>query len=143
MQRVDYERPADIPAALRGGATAGAAYYAGGTTLLDLMKLDIETPQTLVDINHLPLGGIEMRDGTLRFGALTRMSDAADHPDVGTHAPAIAAALLVSASAQLRNMATLGGNLLQRTRCMMFPPVVALLRSCVLAPDSSACDNTG
>ena len=95
------------------------AFLAGGTTLVDLMKLDVLTPHRVLDINDLPLRGIDTTDG-LRFGALERMSDVAAHPGVY---PAISRALLLSASQQLRNMASIGGNLMQRTRCTYFRDV--------------------
>jgi xanthine dehydrogenase YagS FAD-binding subunit len=94
-------------------------FLAGGTTLVDLMKLDVLTPRHVVDINALPLHGIDTGDG-LRLGALERMSDIAAHPGVY---PAISRALLLSASQQLRNMASIGGNLLQRVRCTYYRDV--------------------
>jgi len=100
-----------------------AALIGGGTSLLDLMKANIEQHSLLVDINRLPLLGIESASGGLRLGALERMSDAAEHPLVQKEYPAISQALLASASPQLRNMASLGGNLLQRTRCGYFRDV--------------------
>lgn len=125
MRRVSYERPAAISAALALGDGPHAAYYAGGTTLVDLMKLDVLTPRALVDINGLPLAQIESTHERLRLGALVRMSDAAADAGVRRSVPAIAEALEASASPQLRNMASLGGNLLQRTRCAYFRDVVA------------------
>jgi xanthine dehydrogenase YagS FAD-binding subunit len=104
-----------------GGATA--QYLAGGTTLLDLMKLDVMRPRRLIDINALQkaeLGRIESGPDGLRLGALVRMADAADHAEVRRNYPVIAQALALAASAQLRNMASLGGNVLQRTRCTYF-----------------------
>ena len=118
-----YERVADVAGALAAGTVDGAAYYAGGTTLVDLMKLDVLTPQMIVDINHLPLATIAEAEDVLRLGALARMSDTADDERVRRFAPAVAQALDASASGQLRNMATLGGNLLQRTRCAYFRDV--------------------
>ncbi|GAA4355200.1 xanthine dehydrogenase family protein subunit M [Hymenobacter saemangeumensis] len=100
-----------------------AAFIGGGTSLLDLMKANIEQHSLLVDINRLPLLGIESTGGGLRLGALERMSDAAESALVLQGYPAIAQALLASASPQLRNMASLGGNLLQRTRCGYFRDV--------------------
>jgi xanthine dehydrogenase YagS FAD-binding subunit len=120
VQRISYERPGTLEAAVQAGAAEGAAFYAGGTTLIDLMKLDVMTPSTLVDINRLALAGVDVSPLKLRFGALARMSDAAGDPRVRQAAPAIAEALEQSASAQLRNMASLGGNVLQRTRCAYF-----------------------
>jgi xanthine dehydrogenase YagS FAD-binding subunit len=101
--------PATVEAALASPGT----FLAGGTTLVDLMKLNVLTPDRVTDINALPLRGIDTSDG-VRIGALERMSDIARHPGVY---PAISRALLLSASQQLRNMASIGGNLLQRTRC--------------------------
>src|SRR6202041_176494 len=100
---------------------ADVRFVAGGTTLLDLMKLNVETPSRLIDINRLPLDKIEaMPDGGLKIGATVRNSDLAHHPAVQRDYPVLSQALLAGASAQLRNMATTGGNLLQRTRCMYF-----------------------
>ncbi len=100
------------------------AFFAGGTNIVDLIKLDVAMPDTLIDINALPLGTIETRpDGTLWIGALARMSDTADHPAVRAAAPAVSRALNLSASPQLRNMASIGGNLMQRTRCAYFRDV--------------------
>src|SRR5258708_1718544 len=98
---------------------------AGGTTLIDLMKLDVMRPSTLVDIN--PLAGewsqINLEGGNLKLGALARMSDVAGHPEVQQFYPVVAESLKLAASPQLRNMATLGGNVLQRTRCSYFRDV--------------------
>jgi xanthine dehydrogenase YagS FAD-binding subunit len=104
-------------------ASAQSQYLAGGTTLLDLMKLDVMRPTRLIDINALQdsrLSQIEFGTRDLRLGAMVRMSDAADHPDVLKQFPVIAQALQLAASAQIRNMASLGGNVLQRTRCNYF-----------------------
>jgi xanthine dehydrogenase YagS FAD-binding subunit len=115
MRPFELTRPATLDDALTGGGT----FLAGGTTLVDLMKLDVLTPRHVLDINALPLRGIDVGDG-LRIGALERMSDVAGHPGVY---PMISRALLLSASQQLRNMASIGGNLLQRTRCTYFRDV--------------------
>jgi xanthine dehydrogenase YagS FAD-binding subunit len=115
MRPFDLTAPATVEAALASPGT----FLAGGTTLVDLMKLNVLTPRHVLDINALPLRGIDTSDG-LRIGALERMSDVARHPGVY---PAISRALLLSASQQLRNMATIGGNLLQRTRCGYFRDV--------------------
>ncbi len=114
-------RPFELtaPATLDAAVTTPGTYLAGGTTLVDLMKLNVLTPRHVKDINDLPLRGIDTRDG-LRVGALERMSDVAGHPGVY---PVISRALLLSASQQLRNMASIGGNLLQRTRCGYFRDV--------------------
>ncbi len=97
-----------------------ARFYAGGTTLVDLMKGGVEVPSRVVDISRLPLTGIETRGDRLRIGALARNSDVAYDPTVAARFPALAQALLSGASGQIRNAATVGGNLLQRTRCTYF-----------------------
>jgi xanthine dehydrogenase YagS FAD-binding subunit len=100
---------------------ADVRFVAGGTTLIDLMKLDVESPTKVIDINRLDLAKVEKQpDGTLRIGALVRNSDLAHDPNVTRDYPVLSQALLSGASAQLRNMATTGGNLLQRTRCPYF-----------------------
>ncbi|MFC3126030.1 FAD binding domain-containing protein [Pseudoroseomonas globiformis] len=107
-----------VPAALADSRTR---ILAGGTTIYDLMKLGLEAPATLLDITAIPgLDGIQVTEGQLVFGALARMSDAAAHPEVLRRCPVLAESLNRAASQQLRNMATLGGNLLQRTRCAYF-----------------------
>jgi xanthine dehydrogenase YagS FAD-binding subunit len=116
-----YERAATIDDATRAASQANAKYIAGGTNILDLMKLQIEQPAHLVDVNDLPLAKIEdTPDGGLRIGALVRNADLAADPRVRSRYPVLARALLAGASGQLRNMATTGGNLLQRTRCFYF-----------------------
>jgi xanthine dehydrogenase YagS FAD-binding subunit len=98
-----------------------AVFVAGGTTLIDLMKLNVMLPSALVDINSLPLDKIEsIPDGSLRVGAMVRNSDLAHHELVVKHFPVLSQAILAGASPQLRNMATTGGNLMQRTRCYYF-----------------------
>jgi xanthine dehydrogenase YagS FAD-binding subunit len=100
---------------------ADIRFIAGGTTLIDLMKLNVETPQKLVDITHLPLARIDtLPDGGLSIGAMVRNSDVANHPVVQKNYRVLSEAILSGATVQLRNMATTGGNLLQRTRCMYF-----------------------
>jgi xanthine dehydrogenase YagS FAD-binding subunit len=101
-------------------------YLAGGTTLIDLMKLDVMRPEVVIDINPLAgtaAGRIDIGPHGLRLGALVRMADAADHPEVRSQYPVIAQSLMLAASQQLRNMASLGGNVLQRTRCTYFRDV--------------------
>jgi xanthine dehydrogenase YagS FAD-binding subunit len=115
MRPFELTAPVTVEAALASPGT----FLAGGTTLVDLMKLNVLTPQHVLDINELPLRGIDTSDG-LRIGALERMSDVARYPGVY---PAISQALLASASQQVRNMASIGGNLLQRTRCTYFRDV--------------------
>jgi xanthine dehydrogenase YagS FAD-binding subunit len=122
MKNFDYVRPASIADAVAAATTPGAAYLAGGTNLLDLMKGEILRPSRLVDISRLPgLDAIEpLADGGLRIGALVRNADLAHDPGFAKKFPAVAEALLSGASPQLRNAATAGGNLLQRTRCAYF-----------------------
>lgn len=128
MQTFAFNRAASTDQAIRLGAASQTAqqgaqvrFIAGGTTLTDLMKLGVEQPQQLVDINHLPLAEITAIDGGgLKVGALVRNSDFAQHPQVKADYRVLSEALLSGASAQLRNMATTGGNLLQRTRCTYF-----------------------
>jgi xanthine dehydrogenase YagS FAD-binding subunit len=121
MTPFTYSRAASAREAAAAGVDARAKFIAGGTNLLDLMKLEIETPARLIDINRLPLDRVEAtRDGGLRIGALVRNADLAAHPVVRRDYGVLSRALLAGASGQLRNMATTGGNLLQRTRCYYF-----------------------
>jgi xanthine dehydrogenase YagS FAD-binding subunit len=114
--------PSDLRETL-GQYEDGAAYIAGGTTLVDLMKLEVMTPRAVLDISRLALRGISERGGGLYIGALEPMSDVAAHELVTTGYPVLAQALEASASPQIRDMATIGGNLLQRTRCGYFRDV--------------------
>jgi xanthine dehydrogenase YagS FAD-binding subunit len=120
-----YERAADAAGAVAASRDApGTVYLGGGTNLVDLMKLGVETPARLVDVSRLPLDAIEaLPDGGLRIGAAVRNSDLATSELVRTHYPLLSQALLSGASGQLRNMATIAGNLLQRTRCPYFQDV--------------------
>ncbi len=128
MKTFEFLRPANPAAAVATAAQAKTAqqgadvrFLAGGTTLVDLMKLNVETPARLLDINRLPLDKIEATpDGGLKIGATVRNSDLANHPTVQRDYAVLSQALLAGASAQLRNMATTAGNLLQRTRCVYF-----------------------
>jgi xanthine dehydrogenase YagS FAD-binding subunit len=122
MNRFDYVRPATVADAVAAAAEPGATYLAGGTNLLDLMKGNIARPSRLVDVTRLPgLDAIETLDeGGVRIGALVRNADLAHDHDFARRFPAVAEALLSGASPQLRNAATVGGNLLQRTRCAYF-----------------------
>jgi xanthine dehydrogenase YagS FAD-binding subunit len=121
MQAFQYNRVNDIAGAVGTGAAAGVKFIAGGTTLIDLMKLHVEQPTTVVDINSLPLDKLERTaDGGLKIGAMVRNSDLAHDATVQQEYPVLSQALLSGASPQLRNMATTGGNLLQRTRCYYF-----------------------
>ena len=121
MKAFTYERANSLAQAAIGSTKPGAKIIAGGTNLLDLMKLQVETPTHLVDINRLPLDKIEdTPEGGLRIGAMVRNSDLAADLRVRQHYGVLSRALLSGASAQLRNKATTGGNLLQRTRCTYF-----------------------
>ena len=128
MQAFTIASPRDLNAALAAGPQDGAKYIAGGTDLMQLAKEGVEQPRQLIDIAALLPRTISKADanvgatavGTLRLGALATMSEAAAHPDVRAGWPAISEALLLSASPQIRNMGTMGGNLLQRTRCGYF-----------------------
>jgi xanthine dehydrogenase YagS FAD-binding subunit len=105
-------------------AVTQSAFIAGGTNLVDLMKIDVMDPKELVDLNQLPMRGIALDNAGLRIGALERMAYVAERPEIVEHFPVISQALLKSASAQLRNMASIGGNLMQRTRCGYFRDVM-------------------
>ena len=134
MRPFQFARVEDVKAAIHAHTGGGRAddvstsnspnqYLAGGTTLLDLMKLDVMRPARVIDINALQQtnsGKIEFSSKGLRLGAMVRMAQAADHPDVRKNFPVIGQALQLAASAQIRNMASLGGNVLQRTRCSYF-----------------------
>jgi xanthine dehydrogenase YagS FAD-binding subunit len=139
MQPFVYRTVADVEAARAALlAEPGAKVIAGGTTLIDLMKAGVETPRVVIDINRLPLTGIALDpSGTLRIGALARNSDVAGDPAVAAAFPVLAQALLAGASGQLRNMATVGGNLLQRTRCSYFRDPAA---RCNRRVPESGCD---
>jgi len=117
-----YTRASDIGDAVRQiAADPAAKFIAGGTNLIDLMKENVTRPSRVIDITHLPLNRIEeTENGGLRIGALVPNSDLAYHPQIAARYPLLASALLAGASAQLRNMASTGGNLLQRTRCLYF-----------------------
>lgn len=121
MNRFDYVRANSLNEAIRALAAPGAVALAGGTNLVDLMKYDVAHPSCVVDISRLPLAEISaLPEGGVRLGALAANADTAYHPAVQERAPMIASAILAGASAQLRNVATNGGNLLQRTRCAYF-----------------------
>ncbi len=119
--RFAYSRASDIAEAVRDAGVAGARYVAGGTNLVDLMKYDVEQPTALVDINALDLHAVtELESGGLHLGALATNADTAYDPRVQARYPLVTSAILAGASAQLRNAATNGGNLNQRTRCYYF-----------------------
>ena len=142
MNQFEYVRPANVADAIAAAAAPGAAYLASGTNLLDLMKGGIMRPSRLVDVSRLPgLDRIERLDnGDVRIGALARNADLAHDADFARSYPAIAEALLSGASAQLRNAATLGGNLLQRTRCSYFYDTAS---ACNKRAPGSGCDAHG
>ncbi|OUZ09049.1 molybdopterin dehydrogenase [Aeromicrobium sp. PE09-221] len=125
MRPFDYERATDAADAVaRAASRPEAVFLAGGTNLVDHLKLGLVEPELLVDISHLPLAAIEQEpDGTLDIGANVRNADLAAHPAVRRSHPLLSRALLSGASGQLRNLATTGGNLLQRTRCVYFQDV--------------------
>ena len=144
MSAFEYTRPDDVAAAVALVSTdPGASYLAGGTTQLDLLLKDgVVAPERLVDIGRLPLHGITRAEDTLRVGALTTMEELAADPTVSERVPLVREALLAGASPQLRNMATIGGNLLQRTRCRYFrDPTVAACNK--RAPGSGCAAVTG
>jgi xanthine dehydrogenase YagS FAD-binding subunit len=128
MELFQLRRAVDVRDAISAAGAAGTAqqgaqvrFLAGGTTLLDLMKLNVERPKQVIDISRLALDKIERStQGSVQIGAMVRNSDLAHHELIQTHYPVLSQALLAGASAQLRNMATTGGNLLQRTRCVYF-----------------------
>jgi xanthine dehydrogenase YagS FAD-binding subunit len=142
MNTFDYVRPTTVRDAVAAAAEPGAAYLAAGTNLLDLMKGNITRPRKLVDISHLPdLDGIaDLPDGSVRIGALVRNADLARDRNFARRFPAVAEALLSGASAQLRNAATVGGNLLQRTRCAYFYDVAT---ACNKRNPGAGCDARG
>jgi xanthine dehydrogenase YagS FAD-binding subunit len=139
MKSFDYVRPTSVSDAVAAAAQPGAAYLAAGTNLLDLMKGGITGPNRLIDITRLPgLDRVErMPDGGLRIGALVRNADLAHDVEFARSYPAVAEALLSGASAQLRNAATVGGNLLQRTRCAYFYDTAG---ACNKREPGSGCD---
>lgn len=121
MRAFEYNRASDLTDAAQAASTEGAAVIAGGTNLIDLMKQEVVTPSRLIDITRLDLGGIEdTPEGGLEIGAMVSNSDLANDMRVRRHYPLLARAILSGATGQLRNKATTGGNLLQRTRCNYF-----------------------
>jgi xanthine dehydrogenase YagS FAD-binding subunit len=124
MEAIAYERATTVDEAVKAAREPGVAYIGGGTNLLDLMKGGVARPLKLVDITHLRENGLDtvqaLPSGGIRIGALMRNSDTADHALVRERYPLLTQALVAGASAQLRNMATVGGNLMQRTRCPYF-----------------------
>ncbi|SDM08123.1 xanthine dehydrogenase YagS FAD-binding subunit [Modicisalibacter muralis] len=139
MREFAFQPTARIDQAVQAHASdAGAAFIAGGTTLIDLVKLDVMRPARLVDVSRLPLDDVErLDDGRLRIGATVTNTDLAHHPLVTEHYPLLSQALLSGASTQLRNMATTAGNVMQRTRCPYFRDVAA---ACNKRQRGSGCD---
>lgn len=142
MIAFQYARASSVADALRlMTASPGARFIAGGTNLVDLMKMDVERPARLIDVSRLPLGTVEeLAGGGLRIGALARNSDVAVHPAVERRYPLLSRALMSGASQQLRNMASVGGNLLQRTRCAYFYDVAT---ACNKREPGSGCAAVG
>lgn len=141
MRPFTYERATDTRGAVDGVSRPGAKFISGGTNLLDLMKLEVERPSHLVDISRLPLTEIEEPpDGGLRIGAQAANSDVAAEARVRTRYPVLSQALLAGASGQLRNKASIGGNLLQRTRCPYFYDTAA---GCNKREPGSGCSAIG
>ena len=123
MKSFEYQRTATPAEALHAGTTRGAKFLAGGTNLVDLMKYGVESPAKLVDINRLDLAQVSSEQNGVMIGALVRNSDLANHSLIKAQYPLLSQALLSGASPQLRNMASTGGNLLQRTRCYYFTDI--------------------
>jgi xanthine dehydrogenase YagS FAD-binding subunit len=142
MKTFDYVRPATVREAVAAASEPGAAYLAAGTNLLDLMKGGVTRPSRIIDISRLPgLDRIEdLPDGSVRIGALVRNADLARDRSFARRFPAVAEALLSGASAQLRNAATVGGNILQRTRCPWFYDAAS---ACNKRSPGSGCDARG
>jgi xanthine dehydrogenase YagS FAD-binding subunit len=120
MKPFAYIRASTVPDAVSGIAQPGTKFLGGGTNLIDLMRMEVEGPARLVDITRIPLASVEEHEGGVRIGAMARNSDVAENPLIRQRYPVLAEAMLAGASAQLRNMATMGGNLMQRTRCYYF-----------------------
>ena len=129
--------PSAVDAAGAVAARPGAMFLAGGTTLVDLMKVDVLTPDTVVDVRHLGLSSIDVSDHAITVGAAVTNSQLAWHPVVRDRYPVLSEAILSGATTQIRNMATVGGNILQRTRCPYFRDVHA---SCNRRQPGSGCD---
>src|SRR5271155_2667631 len=142
MKSFDYVKPVTVREAVAAASEPGAAFFAAGTNLLDLMKGGVSRPNRLVDISRLPAldRSEDLADGSLRIGALVRNADLAHDRTFAQRFPAIAEALLSGASAQLRNAATVGGNLLQRTRCAYFYDAAC---ACNKRAPGAGCDARG
>jgi xanthine dehydrogenase YagS FAD-binding subunit len=142
MQPFTLDRGRDIADTIRRGRIAGTDYIAGGTDLMQLLKDDVRRPAHLVDLEGLDLDRITVTPKGVRFGAMVRMSAVADHPDVIKDYPVISQALLASAAPQIRNLGTIGGNLLQRTRCPYFRDTAAACNKRVPGTGCSAIEGS-
>ena len=141
MQPFSYVRADSLDHALHEAAQEGASIMAGGTTMVDLMRGDLAAPKRIVDIGHLPeLSAVETSGPVLRLGALARMADVAEDKDLARDYPALTESLQLAASQQIRNAATLGGNILQRTRCPYFRNGVSACNKRVPGSGCSALD---
>ncbi len=120
MNNFTLTAPTDLPGATQSAARPGASFIAGGTTVLDFWKLGAYPMQSVVDLSGLPLKGIQAGPGNLKLGALETMNAVGEHPDVQAHWPVVSQSLLLAASPQIRNMGTMGGNLLQRPRSVTY-----------------------
>jgi xanthine dehydrogenase YagS FAD-binding subunit len=141
MRSFDFRRAVDRTEALSMASAQQAHYIGGGTNLVDLMRQNIEAPAALVDVSRLPATSETMTDGGLVIGAAVRNSVVAAHPVVRSHYPMLSRALLAGASAQIRNMATVGGNIMQRTRCSYFYDAAG--SSCNKRDPGAGCDAIG
>jgi xanthine dehydrogenase YagS FAD-binding subunit len=137
METFAYSRAKDTAEAIALASKPSSRFLAGGTTLIDLMKLSVETPKTVVDVNRVPLAQIEVGDKGVRIGATARNTDVAYHAEIQKRYPVLSQAILAGASPQIRNMATVGGNLMQRTRCYYFRDASA---KCNKRTPGSGCD---
>jgi xanthine dehydrogenase YagS FAD-binding subunit len=142
MTPFDYRRAVSVEDAVILAARPGAMFLGGGTNLIDLAKGGVVRPRLLIDVSRLPLDDVtDLPDGGLRIGAMARNTAVANHPSIRTRYPLLSEALVAGASAQLRNMATVGGNLLQRTRCGYFYDVA--FEHCNKRAPGSGCDAIG
>ena len=120
MERITYQRADSVESAMKGGARPDAAFLAGGTSLVDLMKIEVLKPLHVVDVSRLDLRKIDVQQNGVRIDAMATNTEVAEHAGVKKRLPVLAEAILAGASPQLRNVATVGGNLLQRTRCAYY-----------------------
>src|SRR5256885_10620617 len=120
MERITYQRADSVESAVKGGARPDAAFLAGGTSLVDLMKIEVLKPLHVVDVSRLDLRKIDVQQDGVRIDAMATNTEVAEHAEIKKRLPVLSEALLSGASGQLRNVATTGGNLLQRTRCVYF-----------------------